>query len=95
GVTITDYDGQQDGASGVTIQADGKIIIGGFVTESLSSGSTRTLIGIARYNSDGSLDDAFGHNGFAADVEGIANDILIQQDGKIIASGSALLRYLP
>lgn len=95
GATITDYDGHQDGANGVAIQADGKILIGGFVTESLKSGSTRTLIGVARYNSDGSLDDAFGRNGFAANVEGIANDILIQQDGKIIASGSALLRYLP
>lgn len=95
GVTITDYDGHQDGANSVAIQADGKIIIGGFVTESLKSGSTRTLIGVARYNSDGTLDNAFGHNGFAADVEGIANDILIQQDRKIIASGSALLRYLP
>lgn len=95
GVAVTDYDGHQDGANGVAIQADGKIVIGGFVTESLNNGSTRTLMGVARYNSDGSLDDAFGKNGFAADLEGIANATLIQQDGKIIASGSALLRYLP
>jgi len=96
GAVVTDYDGHQDGANGVAIQSDGKIVIGGFVTESAKGGSTRTLIGVARYNSDGSIDDGFGSHGFASNpIEGVANDILIQQDGKIVASGSALLRYLP
>lgn len=100
GASITDYQGHQDGAYAVALQADGKIVIGGFVTKSGPQDSTDMLMSVLRYNVDGSLDGDFARNGIAAMAinEGMgdsASDVLIQVDGKIVASGSAILRYLP
>lgn len=100
GVTITDYQGLQDGANAVALQQDGKIVIGGFVTETVRHDVINMAMGVIRYNSDGTLDESFGRKGVAVTSinEGLgdrANDVLIQLDGKIIASGSALIRYLP
>lgn len=63
------------------VQADGKIIIGGYFTA--YNGTAR--LGIARLNADGSLDAAFNSN---VDAFGTVYSILIQPDGKIIIGGS-------
>jgi uncharacterized delta-60 repeat protein/uncharacterized repeat protein (TIGR01451 family) len=67
----------------MAIQANGKIIIGGWFT----SFNSIPINGIARLNVDGSLDNTFnigtGTDGYA-DVHSIA----IQTDGKIIIGGS-------
>jgi uncharacterized delta-60 repeat protein len=81
GKQTTDFGGCCDGANGVALQDDGKIVVvggGGFA--------------LARYNPNGSLDTSFSGDGkqttsfTAVDV---ANGVTIQGDGKIVAVGRA------
>ncbi len=72
--------GANDGVRSTAIQADGKIIIGGYYTFFNGSEINR----IARLNSDGSLDDTFDP-GMGADA-GITS-VALQSDGKILVAG--------
>jgi len=66
-----------------SIQTDGKIIIGGsFISY---NGITRN--GIARLNSNGTLDGTF-NPGTGLNTNGLVNNTSIQADGKIIIGGS-------
>lgn len=68
------------------VQADGKIVIGGYFTT--YNGVTKN--GIARLNADGTLDATFiTGNGFLQASGGIGSvyDIKIQPDGKILVAG--------
>jgi uncharacterized delta-60 repeat protein len=89
GLVATDFNNDEDGASAIAIQPDGKIIVGGFRKTIQSNSSAFAL---ARYNADGSLDTTFSGGKVVTDFEesvseGIAH-LLIQPDGKIIAVGS-------
>jgi uncharacterized delta-60 repeat protein len=88
GRVTTDFPSNDDIAFAVAIQSDGKIVAAG-----LSRGSHLFDFAVARYNSDGSLDDTFGGDGrVTTDFEGdldIAADLAIQTDGKIVAAGYA------
>lgn len=70
----------------VAIQADGKIIVVGDVW----NGSGRDF-GVARYNTDGSIDNSFGMDGKVITSFGpgssTPHSVLIQADGKILACG--------
>jgi uncharacterized delta-60 repeat protein len=68
----------------IVIQPDGKILVGGYFTE--YNGIVRS--GLARLNSDGSLDLTFNHllNGGGSSAPNIFA-ISIQNDGKIIIGG--------
>ena len=70
-------------ASGVTVQADGKILV---------LGSFENGAGIYRLNPDGSLDTTFGGSGQLADgfaAQGIsARDAVVLADGRILVSGT-------
>jgi uncharacterized delta-60 repeat protein len=100
GIVTTDFVGDEDLASDVTIQADGKIVAAGTV---LVSGIGYDF-GVARYNSDGSLDSTFDGDGrVTTDLsfnDDHAHDVAIQQDGNILVVGTAdvqqfaLARYL-
>jgi uncharacterized delta-60 repeat protein len=88
----SDFD---EGAEAVAIQADGKIVAGGW-------GGIDVRYALARYNPDGTLDSTFGANGKVVTNLTTHNDYLLdlalQADGKIIAAGNnafrfALLRY--
>jgi uncharacterized delta-60 repeat protein len=79
---------QKIGGSGrvIAIQPDGKILVGGNFT--IANRVERS--GIARFNTDGSLDTSFNPN---ADIigsfyGGLVNAIKIQPDGKILIGGS-------
>lgn len=89
GKVTTDFSGFADYGSSVVIQADGKIVVGGRADIGNSAD-----FGLARYNTDGSLDPAFSGDGKAIfDVGGaddIAQDIKLQPDGKIVAAGARL-----
>jgi len=106
GGKVTTAIGNGDGeATEIAIQADGKIIAVGTpngFTHFLFNGDTA----LVRYNSNGSLDTAFGTGGKVTPVGSNADVALlsaaIQPDGKIIAAGYsdngsnhdiALLRY--
>ena len=79
-------------ANGVAIQADGKIVVVGF------HGLGRfTFFALARYNTDGSLDESFGSAGKVTDgVTGRAFAVAIQPaDGKIVVAGDESLDRSP
>jgi uncharacterized delta-60 repeat protein len=101
GKLTTGFQGPLDSqAQAATLQADSKIVVVGAVTEFLIGG-----FGVARFNSDGSLDTTFGKGGTvittfepAATNVDHASAVAIQSDGRIVvagvaASGVALARY--
>ena len=90
-------------ASGVAVQADGKIVAVGHVEESLN-GVVNTKFAVARFNTNGSLDLTFSGDGrlttdFSATVGDFADAVAIQKsNGRIVVVGSsgsriALARY--
>jgi uncharacterized delta-60 repeat protein len=79
-------------ASAIAVQADGKILVTtGLGAPTLLSASplppSAIASTLARYNTDGSLDAAFGIAGQAA-CAAAANSIAIQSDGKIMVAGT-------
>ncbi len=74
--------GASSSVSAITVQADGKVLIGGFFTT--VNGTTRGRI--ARLNSDGTLDTGFG-NGLAGASSSVSA-IAVQGDGKVLIGGS-------
>lgn len=71
------------------VQADGKIVLGGVWKKNTGA----TDFALARFNSNGTIDNTFGKNGFQrTDFRGYAdniNAIKIQPDGKTVAVGAA------
>ncbi|MGB8342425.1 MAG: delta-60 repeat domain-containing protein [Chthoniobacterales bacterium] len=110
GLVRTTFNSEGCFASAIVLQADGKIIVAGTKYIHVTSDqSSDTDFGLARYNSDGSLDSTFGVGGeVATDFNGGNDDalsVLLQPDGRIVAVGDAtsianfydfaLTRYLP
>lgn len=53
--------------------------------------TNRDDVTVARYRSDGQLDDTFGTAGVVTGIAiGIADDVTIQPEGEIVVSGSSL-----
>jgi uncharacterized delta-60 repeat protein len=87
GKLTTDFSGGYDDGRSVTLQSDGKILLAGSVEI-----SSQYDFGIARYNSDGTLDTTFSDDGKVnTDIDGgtydVATNVKVQSDGKIIVSG--------
>jgi len=103
GKVVTSLSTGQDKAYGVAMQPDGKILVAGQVTSTL----TGKDFALVRYNSDGTLDATFGANGVATtDVQlgsdDVAYALALQADGKIVVAGhsddgtdkdAAIVRY--
>jgi len=85
GITVTDF-GQADQATGMAIQADGKIVVAG----TLSSGSAPNALGLARYNPNGSLDVTFGNQGKVVTTAPVSGNELDAKD-VLIAGGQILV----
>ena len=84
GKLTTDFNGISNGGQIVTIQADGKILVGG--EGSINDG--KAGLELVRYNVDGTLDTTFGSDGrFTMDFVGCSS-ITVQPDGKIVLAGS-------
>ena len=97
-------------ARGMALQRDGKIVVAG-ESEVVSGDEDSSLFALARYTGDGSLDPNFGNGGqvltsFGSGWLGIAHDVTIQDDGRIVALGDgdqdenersafAVARYTP
>ena len=84
GKQIADF-GNDDIATSIQIQADGKILIAG------TSGSINGQFAVARFNEDGSPDLNFNTTGKAVLTMGFADllaGITVQADGKILLVGS-------
>jgi uncharacterized delta-60 repeat protein len=84
--------GSRSSGAGVAVQLDGKIVAAGSVT--FTDGGTVAGFGVARYNTNGSLDRGFGTRGeVVTNVPGPSSDVAageaIQRDGKIVVVGTA------
>ena len=88
GKVTTDFFGNFDSVSSMALQADGKVVVAGTVTR--VDMAFNSFYGLARYNTNGSLDTTFGSGGkvatnFNGNCE--AHGVAIRPDGKIVAAG--------
>ena len=85
GFVITDFAGRTDWVNSVVIQDDGKIVAAGRVDLADPD------FGLARYNSDGTLDTTFSEDGLVTtDFSNGTNEVYalaLQNDGRIVAVG--------
>ena len=88
GSVMTDFSGNYDWITDVLVQSDGKILaVGGAETA-----DDTDHFALARYNSDGSLDQSFGTEGkvIATDARlEVATSVAVLPEGKILVAGSA------
>jgi uncharacterized delta-60 repeat protein len=90
GIVTTSISIGHDGAWAVAIQSDGKIVVAGEAY--VNPDTSTTAFGIARYNTDGSLDTSFDGDGIRTVVVGIrspAYAMALQSDGKIVVAGDS------
>lgn len=101
GTVTTGYGQNGVEARGAVLQPDGKIVIAG---TAFANGPTDDDFLLARYNSDGSLDQTFGTNGLVTTDFGVvvagpdapldrATAVALQSDGKIVAAGTTGGRF--
>jgi uncharacterized delta-60 repeat protein len=93
GKQITDFFGAGAKANDVVLHQDGKFVVAGTASDSATR-PTATDVALARYNSDGSLDTAFGTGGqtaipFPDSATEQGNALALLPDGKIIVAGTA------
>jgi len=87
-------------STGVAIQPDLKTVVSGSASQ-YYNGSWHTGLAVARYNTDGTLDTAFGSAGLVyIRADSYANtslphaySIAVQSDGKIVVAGDTLVTY--
>ena len=105
GRLVHDFSGANDAANGLAIQPDGKIVAAGYAARLGHPAD----FAVARFNPGGSLDVGFNGSGkatldfFLRDFFDAANDVVVQEDGKILLAGvateygseAALVRYNP
>jgi uncharacterized delta-60 repeat protein len=89
GVVTTNFAFQSvDAAHALLIQPDGKIVVVGS-----SNQGNGNVFGVARFDTDGSLDPLFGSGGkvstSVAGQQDDANSVTIQSDGKLVVAGDA------
>lgn len=102
GRVFTTFDGAGGSAYALVRQNDGKLIAAGE-----TYGNRQTVIGVVRYDEDGTLDGSFGCGGTVTTAFGggyaLAQAALQQNDGRLVVAGSAqngdssafaLVRYL-
>jgi uncharacterized delta-60 repeat protein len=85
GYALASFSNNWDGATDAVLQPDGKIVLVGWS----ELNSPFDSFALARFNSDGSLDQTFGNGGKVLLTDrGALNDVVLQSDGKLIAIGS-------
>ena len=88
-----DFGAESESLFALTIQSDGKILVGGDSEE-----YTETMMALARFNRDGSLDETFGIGGKVksglGDRTSRITSLQIQPNGKIVATGFGLQHEL-
>lgn len=87
GKVITDFGLTNDYGYDLAIQSDGKIIVVGKTYQ-----GTNYDIAIARYNTNGTLDNTFGYGGLIVkdlqNYDDIGQAVILQPDGKILIAGT-------
>ncbi|HYV03014.1 MAG TPA: hypothetical protein VFB82_00410, partial [Blastocatellia bacterium] len=90
GKVTVDFFGANDGARGLAVQRDGKIVVSGFATN-----GTKRLFSLARFTEVGQLDAGFGQGGKLPLDLGSTSEafkIALQGDDKILAVGDSRLQ---
>jgi uncharacterized delta-60 repeat protein len=87
GKVTTHFSRHDDPVAGLTIQADGKIVVSGGV----AFDGRNPNFALARYKSDGTLDPPFGGDGKVTTDFGhnddYSNAVVVQADGNLVAGG--------
>jgi uncharacterized delta-60 repeat protein len=87
GRVMTQFTRHDDPVAGLAIQADGKIVVSGGV----AFDGHNPNFALARYNTDGTLDTAFGGDGKVVTDFGRNDDyslaVVVQADGSLVAGG--------
>jgi uncharacterized delta-60 repeat protein len=90
GKAMTDFAGFNDLPSSIALQGDGKIVVVG-----QTAVGENDDFGLARYNSNGTLDTSFGTSGKVTTDFGGSTDqptsVALQPDGKIVVAGYAFI----
>ena len=104
GAVVSNFGTGDEVPSAVTLQADGKVLVSGYVTTQAGKGYTLNAA-VARYTTSGVLDTGFGSSGLATTTGSLVDSVAVQSDGKIVTSGASstaatgadfsLIRYLP
>src|SRR6266478_85466 len=68
GKVMTDFTGTDDFGNSIALQSDGKLVLAGY-----SNNGSNYDVAVVRYNSDGSLDNAFGTDGKVSTPIGSGN----------------------
>ncbi len=91
GYTITDFDNFQDKAYALSVDAGGSIYLGGHGYETGNGGLFH--FALAKYNSEGSLDNTFNTDGKMTVVMGADQsaifEMALQPDGKLLLGGQS------
>lgn len=90
---VTTVTGASSRATAVVVQPDGKIVVGGVVQPVAGEIDSEDYL-LVRYNTDGSLDPTFGEAGVVTQSfrgPGYLSDLVLQEDGGILAGGNALV----
>jgi uncharacterized delta-60 repeat protein len=91
GMVFTDFQNSNDQIGSITIQNDGRIVAVG--STGIISEYQKTAL--ARFNTDGSLDAAFGSQGLvtidASTNDDFARAVAIQSNGNIVVAGEAIV----
>jgi uncharacterized delta-60 repeat protein len=86
GIVQTGISSSSEQSNAVALQADGKILVAGYANVASSDD-----FAMARYNSNGTLDNTFGTGGIVTSMISAGSDgiraIRLQPDGKIVAAG--------
>lgn len=76
----------------LTVQPDGKILVGGWASHDLPNNLPKRSI-VVRYQANGARDPSFGANGVVtvplSALSSTVNDLILQPDGKIVGAGYA------
>src|SRR5438874_185420 len=85
GKVTTSFSGSAD-MNALVVQPDGKLVAAGW-------DASQSAFGLARYNTNGSLDSTFGTGGTVSTPVGVdtycAPALVLQSDGKLVAAGDA------
>jgi uncharacterized delta-60 repeat protein len=88
GIVATNFNNSSETIDAIAIQSDGKIVVAGYIL----NGSFFDFA-LARYNSNGTLDETFGTGGKVttgfSEFDDLARAIALQADGKIVVAGEA------
>lgn len=92
GRVLTDF-GRNEGATSVAVDRQGRILVGGSVTDGTPTQGDSTPFDVARYLPDGALDTTFGEDGRAQVGFGgslaILRTVEVDAEGRILLTGSS------